>query len=173
MRIVKITDGLLRFSRKGKFKTEEVETNSLLEKIISIVEPEMKLENVRFINKFEEGLPEIMADSDELRQVFLNLTTNARDAMPEGGTLEVSTQSIQKNGNSSVRIEFTDTGLGIAKKDIDKIFEPFFTTKKEGKGVGLGLSMAYQIIDKHGGTISVASEEGKGATFTIDLPIKT
>ncbi|ODS34327.1 MAG: two-component sensor kinase [Candidatus Scalindua rubra] len=171
-RIVKIIDGLLRFARKGKLITEEVDTNSLLEKILSIVEPDMKLENVRFIRRFEEGLPKIMANSDQLRQVFLNLITNARDAMPEGGALTISTQSIQKEGNSFVSIRFMDTGCGIAKENLDRVFDPFFTTKGEGKGVGLGMSTSYGIIDHYGGRISVESEEGKGTTFTIDLPVK-
>ncbi len=94
-RIVNITDGLLRFSRKEEAEAGEVDTNSLLEKIISIVAPDMKLINIKFIREFEEGLPEISANSEELRQVFLNLITNARDAMPEGGTLTVRTRKVR------------------------------------------------------------------------------
>ncbi|ODS33449.1 MAG: two-component sensor kinase [Candidatus Scalindua rubra] len=172
-RIVKISDGLLRFARKGEYTTEEAEVNSLLEKVLSIIEPDMKLENVKIIRRFEEGLPKIMANSDELRQVFLNLITNARDAMPDDGTLTISTQRIQKEGNSFISIRFMDTGCGIAKESLDRVFDPFFTTKGEGKGVGLGMSTSYGIIENHDGTMSVESEEGKGATFIIDLPVKT
>jgi len=190
-RIVTISDGLSRLSRKEKLPAEDVEINDLLEKVIIVVEPDMKLSSIRFIRKFEDGLPEIMANSDGLRQVFLNLITNARDAMPDGGTLTVKTRrvlsseigvksEIEKDSlpvrqageleGDFIGITFEDTGFGISKDDIDKIFEPFFTTKQVGKGTGLGLSISYGVIKNHGGTISVESEEGKGTIFIIDLP---
>lgn len=93
-RIVKISDGLLIFARKGKLISEETEVNSLLEKIISIIEPEMKLSNIKFIREFEDELPKVAANIDELRQVFLNMITNARDAMTEGGTITVKTRRV-------------------------------------------------------------------------------
>ena len=109
-----------------------------------------------------------MAHSNELRQVFLSSITNAIDAMPDGGTLVIKTLF---DGNSAI-ISFEDTGCGIAEKNIDKVFEPFYSTKKEIKGVGLGLSTAYAIIESCGGKISVESEEGKGTTFIVNLPVK-
>ena len=169
-RIVTISDGLLIFSRKKEIVAREVDTNNSLEGTISIVEPDMKLNNIRFIRKFDDSLPIIKADNDGLRQVFLNVITNARDAMPEGGALTISTQSVKVIGKSFVMIKFTDTGCGISSEDIDKLFDPFFTTKEVGKGTGLGLSISYGIIKDQGGTISVESEEGKGTTFIIDLP---
>ena len=183
-RIVTISDRLLRFSNKAGLATGDVEINDLLEKVIIVVEPDMKLSNIRFIRKFEERLPAVMANSDGLRQVFLNLITNARDAMPEGGTLTVETRKVvsSESGVRSkrekiyepegdfVEISFEDTGCGIASKNIDKIFEPFFSTKKEVVGVGLGLSESHSIIEAYGGTITVKSEKGKGSTFIIDLP---
>ena len=169
-RIVTISDGLLIFSRKKEIVAREVDTNNSLEGTISIVEPDMKLNNIRFIRKFDDSLPIIKADNDGLRQVFLNVITNARDAMPEGGALTISTQSVKVIGKSFVRIKFTDTGCGISSEDIDKLFDPFFTTKEVGKGTGLGLSISYGIIKDQGGTINVESEEGKGTTFIIDLP---
>ncbi len=172
-RIVKITDGLLRYSRMSKRNVATVNINRLLENIISIIGPELKLGNISFVNEFDSDLPKIMGSSDELRQVFLNLTTNARDAMPDGGTITITTQSIETDENPSVRIRYTDNGCGIDKKNLKKIFEPFYTTKKEGDGVGLGLSMLYTIIENHHGKVSVESEEGKGTTFIIDLPIET
>lgn len=171
-RVVKITDGLLGFARKGKLITEEVDTNSLLEKILSIVESDMKLENVKIMRRFEDKLPRVVANSDEMRQVFLNMITNASDAMPEGGTLTISTQSIKERGKPFVTVKFIDTGIGIKKNVLDKVFDPFFTTKEEGEGTGLGLSTSYGIIENHGGKMSVKSKEGKGATFRIDLPVK-
>ncbi|ODS34144.1 MAG: two-component sensor kinase [Candidatus Scalindua rubra] len=172
-RIVKITDSLLGFSRKEELEFKEVEVNSLLEKIISIIEPEMKLENIKLIRIFEEGLPRIMANDDELRQVFLNLITNAQGAMPGGGNLTIITQSIEKQGKPFVSIKVKDTGEGILEENINNVFDPFFTTKKEGKGTGLGLSISYGIIKNHGGKMRVNSKEGKGTTFIIDLPAKT
>ncbi len=159
----------------------------------------MRLDNIKFIRKFDYTVPTITANSDGLRQVFLNLITNARDAMPEGGTITVKTRSVlspelgvrppvsslagsaeekiskQKTQHSAlkgdfVEISFEDTGCGIDKDKIEKIFDPFFTTKAEGKGTGLGLSTSYGIIDNHGGVMSVESEVGKGTTFIIDLP---
>ncbi len=171
-RIVKISDSLLLFSRKGKENVECVEINSFLEKVISIVEPDMKLEDIKIIREFGE-IPEIMANSDELRQVFMNIIANAGHAMPNGGKLTISTLSKAKQGKSFVNIKFKDTGNGIKSNDLDKIFDPFFTTKKESKGTGLGLSISYGIIKNHGGKISVNSKEGKGTTFIINLPAKT
>ena len=171
-RIVKITDSLLRFSRKGKLEADEFDLNSLLENIREIVEPDLKLKNIKCLIRFEDGLPEISANCDELRQVFLNLIYNAKGAMPEGGNLTISTQRIEKQGKSFASIRFKDTGCGIKSDDIDKIFDPFFTTKPEGKGTGLGLSISYGIIKNFGGVMSVNSKEGKGTTFIIDLPLK-
>ncbi len=171
-RIVKITDSLLGFSRRGKLQVEEVEINNLLKNILTITEPEIKLKNIKVLARFEEGLPKLMASGNELRQVFLNLITNAKDAMPEGGNLTISTQSIEKRGKPFVSIKFNDTGKGISEKNIGNLFDPFFTTKVEGEGTGLGLSISYGIIKNHGGKMSVNSKEGKGATFIIDLPIK-
>ena len=192
-RIVKITDSLLRFSRKGEPGSEKIEINDLLEKMISLIEPDMKLDNIRFVKKFDDRLVQISGNRDELRQVFLNLTTNARDAMPDGGTITVKTlnvlsselgvRSAEKEGSELktqysehkgdfVEISFEDTGCGIDKDKMEFIFEPFFTTKKEGKGTGLGLSTSYGIIENHGGILSVESKVGKGTTFTIDLQVK-
>ncbi|MGR3294611.1 MAG: sensor histidine kinase, partial [Candidatus Scalindua sp.] len=172
-RIVKITDNLLSFSRRKELNAEKVKINSLLGKVISIVEPEMKLENIEVFKEFDEGVPEVIINRDELRQVFLNLIHNAYYAMADGGRLTISTQSIKKQGKLFVRTIFTDTGCGIPTEHLDKVFEPFYTSKKEGEGTGLGLSISYGIIDNHGGELNVDSEEGKGTTFTVDLPAET
>jgi signal transduction histidine kinase len=132
----------------------------------------MKLNNIGFDRKFDDNLLPIIASKDRLRQVFLNLINNARDAMPEGGAITVSTENIEQGEVPFVRIEIKDTGDGIDKDKINLIFNPFFTTKTEGKGTGLGLSTSYDIIENHGGVMSVDTEVGKGTTFTIDLPVK-
>jgi signal transduction histidine kinase len=116
---------------------------------------------------FAEALPQISASKDQLRQVFLNLVSNARDAMPDGGTLTVTTAA----DNETVRIEIADTGVGIKEEHLKKIFESFFTTKDSVKGVGLGLSVCYGFIKDHGGDIQVESKVDSGTTFTITFPI--
>ncbi len=172
-RIVTITDSMLRFSRTKKDVSEMVNINSLLENIISIVEPEMKVENIELLNEFEKGMLSIKVNSDELRQVFLNLLMNAKRAITNNGKITISTQSIEEHGNPAISIKIKDTGTGIPKEHLDKIFEPFFTTQEEGKGTGLGLSISYGIVENHGGKMIVDSEVGKGTTFTVNLPVET
>jgi two-component system NtrC family sensor kinase len=118
------------------------------------------------VEDFTDGLPPIRGDRNQLEQVFVNLSLNACEAMPNGGTLLVSTS--REDGDVVVRV--TDTGCGIKVDHLDQIFEPFFTTKPVGKGTGLGLSVSYGIVQQHGGTLEVESEEGKGTTFTVRLP---
>ncbi|MBM4321503.1 MAG: two-component sensor histidine kinase, partial [Deltaproteobacteria bacterium] len=110
---------------------------------------------------------QLQGDRNQLQQVFLNLSLNACEAMQEGGTLTITTGLEQ----GKIRILVADTGCGIRKEHIDQIFEPFFTTKPVGKGTGLGLSVSYGIIQQHGGSLNVQSEEGQGATFVIELPL--
>ena len=114
----------------------------------------------------------ITANSNELRQVIMNLLNNAGDAIPESGTITIQTKNIKVAGGSFVRIVVKDTGQGIENDKLEKIFEPFFTTKIEGKGVGLGLSTSFTIIENHGGNISAKSTLGKGTEFIIDLPVR-
>jgi two-component system NtrC family sensor kinase len=114
-------------------------------------------------------LPEIEADTAQLRQVFLNLMTNAVEAMPQGGTLTVRTRSAPPG---MITAEIQDTGVGIPSENLSKLFTPFFTTKPIGKGTGLGLAIVYGIIKMHRGQINVKSQVGQGTTFTIQLPIK-
>jgi signal transduction histidine kinase len=117
-----------------------------------------------------EKMPSISADQGQLQQVILNLLTNARDAMPEGGRLELTTSKTQFNGQEFVELCVSDTGKGIDPEHFDKLFEPFFTTKPEGVGTGLGLSICQGIIESHGGSISAESELERGTTFIIQLP---
>ena len=110
-----------------------------------------------------------MASTNQMRQVFLNIFKNAKEAMPKGGTLFVRTSK----EDNRVLIHIQDTGIGIPEEIKDKIFDAFFTTKQKVKGVGLGLSVCYGIIRDHGGEIKIKSEEGKGTTFTISLPVES
>jgi signal transduction histidine kinase len=119
------------------------------------------------IKELDPSLPKLMADFDQLQQVCTNLILNAIQAMPEGGRLTLRTSA----DNGRLKIEVQDTGCGISPENMRKLFTPFFTTKREVKGVGLGLAVAYGIIQRHQGRIEVQSKEGEGTTFTIYLPL--
>jgi len=128
----------------------------------------MKESNIQVEASFDPDVPEIMASTNQMRQVMLNMFKNAKEAMPMGGTLFVRAS----REDDRVLIQIRDTGIGIPEAVKDKIFDAFFTTKQKVKGVGLGLSVCYGIIRDHGGEIKVKSEEGKGTTFTISLSIE-
>ena len=128
----------------------------------------MTLQNIEVTRRLDPKMPKIRGDFNQLQQVVINLIFNAIDAMPNGGTLSVEGLLTSKEGVVEIRV--CDTGCGIPKEDLPNIFEPFFTTKREGKGLGLGLSTVYGIVERHKGTISVESVVGKGTTFTVKLP---
>ncbi|UCB52082.1 MAG: hypothetical protein JSV10_08850 [Candidatus Zixiibacteriota bacterium] len=130
---------------------------------------QMQKNKVNLTEELAESLPQIDGHSGQLQQVFTNLILNAVQAMPDGGTLKVASR-IGEDAKT-VQISFTDTGVGISEKDLDKIFEPFFTSKKVGEGTGLGLSVSYGLIKNHGGEIKVGSRVGQGTTFTVILPV--
>ncbi|MDP2932448.1 MAG: ATP-binding protein, partial [Chloroflexota bacterium] len=126
-----------------------------------------KLQHIEVVTELDPDLPRLMADFDQLQQVFTNLILNAIQAMPRGGRLTIRTA---RNGGW-VRIEVKDTGSGISRENMPRLFTPFFTTRPEVKGVGLGLAVAYGIIQRHQGRIEVQSEAGKGSTFSVYLPL--
>lgn len=177
-RIVNIVDGLLRFSKQREPKMEDVDVNALIEKTLSLLDYQLKLQNIIIEKEFDKSIPSIVADSDQLEQVLMIILINARDALNKrelkGGTDEHYKKKIiittRGNMPDYVEISFTDTGMGIPLDIISKIFDPFFTTKPEREGTGLGLSIAHGIIEGHGGKIDVRSEVEKGTKFTILLP---
>lgn len=120
--------------------------------------------NVRIVKRFQPELPEVLADAEQLRRVFINLTMNAQEAMPDGGELTISTRMV----NGFAEVAFSDTGIGIPDENLKKVFDPLFTTK--AKGTGLGLAVCQEIVTRHSGTIDVASKPGEGSTFTVRLP---
>ncbi|MGB5748460.1 MAG: PAS domain S-box protein [Desulfobacterales bacterium] len=158
---------MLSFSKPDQEERHPVEINSVLDEILLLHEKQLKENDINIEVTFAEGLSLITASKNQLRQVFLNMVANARDAMPGGGTLSVVTGS----DADMVYVEISDTGTGIREEHLDKIFDSFFTTKGEVKGVGLGLSVCYGFIQDHGGDIEVKSQVGEGTTFTISLPI--
>jgi len=119
------------------------------------------------VKNYNDDLPAVLGSVTRLQQVFLNLFMNARDAMPQGGLLQVSTLA----HNGSVAIEVTDTGAGIPPENLQRIFDPFFTTKATGRGTGLGLSVSYGIIKEHAGKVDVRSTPGKGTSFRLEFPV--
>jgi two-component system NtrC family sensor kinase len=137
-----------------------------LGRVLSLASKELMHSKVMVRSVFAPDLPPIRGDTRQLEQVFLNLMLNARDAMPGGGELSVKTDSDARD----VYIRFADTGMGIPADNLLRIFEPYFTTK-EDRGTGLGLAICQRIVGQHGGQIGAESELGKGAVFTIQLPV--
>jgi two-component system NtrC family sensor kinase len=148
--------------------------NALVQEVLALASPGIsRQQGVQVVTELSPELPSIMADGDQLRQVLLNLVTNALDAMPEGGPLSVHTHPVWKaDGRAAVQIRITDTGRGIRREDLRKIFDPFFTTKGPGHGAGLGLAICQRIVKAHQGSIEVESDVGQGTTFLITLPVE-
>ena len=166
-RLSEMLRNMLSFSKPEEEKRRPVKIDELIEGILLVMEKQMKESNVQVEVSFDPDVPEIMASTNQMRQVMLNILKNAKEAMPKGGTLFVRTSK----KDHRVLIHIQDTGIGIPEEIKDKIFDAFFTTKQKVKGVGLGLSVCYGIIKDHGGEIKVESEATKGTTFTISLPI--
>jgi PAS domain S-box-containing protein len=158
---------MLSFSKPDQEERHPVDINSVLDEILLLHEKQLKENDINIGATYAEGLDLVKASKNQLRQVFLNMVANARDAMPDGGTLSV----VIRGDTDKVYVEISDTGTGIREEHLDKIFDSFFTTKGEVKGVGLGLSVCYGFIQDHGGDIEVKSEVGVGTTFTISLPV--
>ncbi|MBI3600501.1 MAG: response regulator [Nitrospinae bacterium] len=199
-RIVNIIDGLERFSKQREPKKEEIDIHILIEKVLSLLDYDFKLQNIGVGKAFDKGIPSVIGDADQLEQVLMIILTNARDALNER-ELKEDAEKLERMrwkkkiniitmgcglsphvlsggqrgdvlpGNGKyLAIAVSDTGGGIPERIISRIFDPFFTTKQEGKGTGLGLSIAHGIMEALGGRIKVESEIGKGTTFTILLP---
>ncbi|MGI0493657.1 CBS domain-containing protein [Alkalinema pantanalense CENA528] len=175
---------ILSFARGGESQRSRLQIAPLLNEVARIAKQTFpKSIDIR-LESANADLWAVMADSTQLHQVLMNLTVNARDAMPEGGTLTLSAENVMVDESYArmhldaivgayVAIAVTDTGIGIAPELLDRIFEPFFTTKEMGKGTGLGLSTAIGIIKSHGGFVNVYSDVGQGSCFTVYLPAAT
>ena len=165
-----VTHRLLGFARRMEPMEERVNINEILDESIDFLENDARYRNIDIQTNYAPDLPLTTTDQAQLQQVFLNIINNAIDAIGKDGEITINTRPIKQTNRIS--IEVSDTGPGIPKEVLQKIFDPFFTTKEVGKGTGLGLSISYSIIEKLGGRIMVASEEGKGTTFTIYLPVR-
>lgn len=171
----KIVENLMSFARSPERVQYETDINRNVEMVMEVVKNTLLTRKVKYHLQLAPGLPRVRGDAAQLQQVFLNLITNAVNAMPQGGDLTITT-GLNATGDR-VRIIFADTGEGIKKEHLPRIYDPFFTTRKVGEGTGLGLSVSYAILTKFGGTIECVSrtrEEAKdqsGTTFTITLPV--
>ena len=179
-RAAELSKQLLSFARRGKRESAPVDLNTTVLEVVSLLTRTID-KNITVTEQFNTGQATVLGDAGQLQQVVLNLAINARDAMPDGGTLTFRTwrqqlaaeQLVAHPGavpGTFVALSVSDTGGGIEKKNLRRIFEPFFTTKDPGKGTGMGLAMVYGIVKAHQGFIDVRSDLGKGTTFTVYIP---
>jgi len=164
-----IVSDLLNFARQNEVLAQTTDVNALLADTIEQIAVQPVFDGVSVVSQLDPALPNIQADPAQLREVFVNLMTNAAEAMEGGGSLTITTSSAE---DEMIKIAFQDTGCGIPEQNLSKIFTPFFTTKAIGRGTGLGLAIVYGIIKMHRGQIYVESEVGVGSTFTITLPVR-
>lgn len=167
-RLSRLTVQMLSFYRTSLVEDvmKPTNLNQLLQEVVTLTNGDLEHKDIRVETDFSADLPTIRGSRDKLKQVFLNLITNARDAMPRGGTLRISSAERGK----TVHVRVSDTGIGIPPENLNRIFDAFYTTKGKVSGVGLGLSVSYGIVSQHRGSIEVESAVGKGTTFTIVLP---
>lgn len=165
-RLDRVVQGFLKFIRPRELTLKPVDLNALLKDMATLLEAEWQRQGITFALKLDAALPVIMADEELLYQAFLNITLNACQAMPAGGTITIVTELDQPE---VVRVSITDTGVGIPPQDIEKVFKLYYTTKPDGSGIGL--SLAYRIVQLHDGIIDVVSEVGRGTTAVVRLPV--
>ncbi len=162
-----IVNNLLNFSRVSDSRMTEVSLNRVLDDTIQLLEAQLRNTQIEVARSYDELLPPALGNAPRLQQVFMNLILNARDAMPEGGRLEIITTA----GAATASITFRDSGVGIAPEHLARIYDPFFTTKQIGQGTGLGLAVSYGIVQDHSGSIHVDSRPGEGTSFRLTLPL--
>jgi two-component system NtrC family sensor kinase len=163
----KVVHNMLGYARRMEPRLEDVDVNDTLKQTISLLENFARINNIAIHTDLAPDLPIVASDQSQLQQVFLNLVSNAIDAIGRDGAIQIS--SLRSNGQILVSVR--DNGRGIPEEAHKKVFDPFYTTKQNGKGTGLGLWISYNIIEKMGGTITLRSKEGEGTTFTVKLPV--
>lgn len=166
-RLDNILSDFLRFAKTPVLHFEECDINGIIESVLDFIGPDAMQNSIRILKSFDTKLPKCYLDSSMIKQALLNVILNAQQAMPDGGELIVRTY--QNDGN--VFIDITDTGVGIEKNKMDKIFQVYYSTKKTG--TGLGLPTVKRIIEESKGTINIRSEDGKGSSFLIKLPVNS
>ncbi len=167
--ITRLTDmlkNMLTFSRPGEEARKDVDINGFIDGSLMLMEKQLTESGIKLVTSYGEGISAVKISPNQMRQVIINLTKNAAESMPQGGTLTVMTEKEE----ASLKIMIRDTGMGMSEDVKKQIFDAFFTTKEQVKGVGLGLSVCYGIVRDHGGEIQVESQPGKGSLFTVVLP---
>ena len=173
-RVRKIVKGLLDFSRQTGLDREPTEVNHLVKSAVSLMENQALVKGIKIVFEPGQDIPMLTLDRSQIQGTLLNIILNALDATQPGEEIRISTNlisSVTDTNRKGVEIAITDTGSGIQPDHLDKLFDPFFTTKEVGQGTGLGLAVSLGIVQRHGGTIRVQSEVGKGSTFSIRLPL--
>lgn len=160
---------LLEFARQTRQFMKPLNINKAIDRTLFLIENQTLFHNITVKKKMAPFVPLVVADSQQLGHVFMNLIINAAQAMDGQGTITITTR--ESATKDRVSIDIADTGPGISAENLEHVFEPFFTTKDEGKGTGLGLSVVYGIVENHGGAITARSTPGRGSTFTIELPV--
>ena len=169
-RAAKIVQNLLSFARRRKAEKELANLNTLLERVLELRSYDLRLKNITLDLELDQQLPLTMADPDHIQQVFFNIITNAEHAMLEAhGQGHLTVRSGADGGY--IRLSFADDGPGLSPENLRRVFDPFFTTKRVGEGTGLGLTIAYGIVEDHGGRMRAESSPGRGATFVVELPV--
>ncbi|MEJ2039603.1 MAG: ATP-binding protein [Desulfosarcinaceae bacterium] len=163
----KITHSMLGFARRMEPRSDNVDIRDVLRQTIDLMQSQARSNNITITTRFNDDLPVIASDQSQLQQVFLNLLTNALDAIGADGSIHVTAERM----GAFIDVQVSDNGVGILEHQQRRIFDPFFTTKETGKGTGLGLSVSHSIVEKMGGSLSFTSAPGEGTTFTVRLPI--
>lgn len=167
----RIVKGLLDFARQSPSRFSRVAPEALLDEALALVERQFRIQNVRLVRRYSRERSVVRADKNQMLQVVINLLVNAAEAIPKRGTITVGTRlEADDRLGKYVEITVTDDGPGIAPEDLERVFEPFFTTKTDSLNTGLGLSVSSGIVEKHGGTLEVRSEPGRGTEVTVCLP---
>jgi two-component system NtrC family sensor kinase len=170
-RVRRIVKGLLDFSRQSKLEPQSTDLNELVNATIPLVANQALVRGVLFCFDAGPNIPRRTIDRNQFQSVLLNIIINALDATQAGGHIDISTHLALAEGRTGIEIAITDSGHGIPPENLERIFDPFYTTKEVGKGTGLGLSVSQGLVERHGGTIRVQSQVGKGSRFTIWLPL--
>jgi PAS domain S-box-containing protein len=167
-RVARIAAGLRSFARQSSGEPSPLDLNTVVDEALLLMQKPFGAESIRVLATLDRTLPRLLGDPNALHQVLMNLLTNAREAMANGGG-EIRIETARAERADWIRLRVADTGPGIRPEEITKIFDPFYTTKRTG--TGLGLSVTYGIIREHGGTIDVTSQPGAGTTFTLEFPV--
>ena len=172
-RICGLINDLLSFARPSKPNVALENVNDVVDNIVRILETQAKEKSTAISREFNDSLPKVWIDREQMKQVFMNLILNAIQAMKEGGSISIATRAISRIGTEPsgefVQVEVRDTGIGIPEENLQHIFDPFFTSKDEGSG--LGLAVSHQIVQEHGGFVTVESTLGKGTSFFVHVPV--